>query len=91
MSFNYPKGVYFEGVKMVKVISIEVPEGLDEKDARLAIAIEAFRRELISVGKAAELAGIPLQTFIEELRKRGIPAYRYDDEEAMRELEIGTS
>ncbi|RLF38373.1 MAG: UPF0175 family protein [Thermoplasmata archaeon] len=76
---------------MVKVISIEVPEGLDEKDARLAIAIEAFRRELISVGKAAELAGIPLQTFIEELRKRGIPAYRYDDEEAMRELEIGTS
>ena len=68
---------------MAKVISIEVPEGLDEKDVRLAIAIEAFRRELISVGKAAELAGIPLQTFIEELKKRGIPAYRYDDEEAM--------
>ena len=57
---------------MVKVVSIEVPEGLDEKDVRLAIAIEAFRRGLISVGKAAELAGIPLQTFIEELKKRGI-------------------
>jgi len=76
---------------MVKVVSIEVPEGLDEKDVRLAIAIEAFRRGLISVGKAAELAGIPLQTFIDELKRRGIPAYRYDDEEAMRELEIETS
>ena len=76
---------------MTKVVSIEVPEGLDEKDVRLAIAVEAFRRGLVSVGKAAELAGLPLQAFIEELRRRGIPAYRYNDEEAMRELKIETS
>jgi len=73
------------------VVSIEVPEGLDEKDVRLAIAVEAFRRGLVSVGRAAELAGLPLQAFIEELRRRGIPAYRYNDEEAMRELKIETS
>ena len=58
------------------------------QDVRLTIAVEVFRRELISIGKAAELAGLPLQAFIEELRKRGIPAYRYNDEEAMRELKI---
>ena len=62
-----------------------------KKDVKLAVAIEAFRRGLVSVGKAAELAGLPLQAFIGELRKRNIPAYRYDDEEAMRELKIGTS
>ena len=73
---------------MTNVVSIEVPEELDEKDVKLTVAIEAFRRGLISVGKAAELAGLPLQAFIEELRKRNIPAYRYDDEEAMRELKI---
>ena len=76
---------------MTKVVSIEVPEGLDEKDVKLAVAIEAFRRGLISAGKAAELAGLPLQAFIEELRKRNMPAYRYDDEEAMRELKVGAS
>ena len=58
------------------------------QDIRLTIAVEVFRRGLISVGKAAELAGLPLQAFIEELRKRGIPAYRYNDEEATRELKI---
>ena len=75
---------------MTKVVSIEVPGELDEKDVKLAVAIEAFRRGLISVGKAAELAGLPLQAFIRK-RERNIPAYRYDDEEAMKELRIGTS
>jgi len=45
----------------MKAVSIEVPEELDEKDVKLAVAIEAFRRGLISAGKAAELAGLPLQ------------------------------
>jgi len=44
----------------MKVVSIGVPEGLDEKDVRLAIVIEAVRRGLISVDKAAESAGLPL-------------------------------
>ena len=48
----------------MKVVSIGVPEGLDEKDVRLAIVIEAVRRGLISVDKAAESAGLPLQTFM---------------------------
>jgi len=74
----------------LKAVRVEVPEGLGEEDVRLAVAVEAFRRGLVSVGKAAELAGLPLQAFIEELRKRGIPAYRYGDEEALRELGIET-
>ncbi len=69
---------------------MKVPEGLKEKDIKLVVAIEAFRRGLVSIGKAAELAELPLQIFIEELKKRGIPAYRYDEKEALRELGLET-
>jgi len=72
----------------LRVVRVEVPERMSEVDVRLAVAVEAFRRGLVSVGKAAEMAGIPLQKFLEELKKRGIPAYPYDDEEALRELVI---
>jgi len=37
----------------MKVVSVEASEGLDEKDVRIAIAIEAFKRKLVSVGKAS--------------------------------------
>lgn len=74
----------------MKVIQVKVPEGLKEKDIKLVVAIEAFRRGLVSIGKAAELAELPLQVFIEELKKRGIPAYRYDEKEALRELGLET-
>jgi len=74
----------------LKVIQVKVPEGLKEKDIKLVVAIEAFRRGLVSIGKAAELAELPLQVFIEELKKRGIPAYRYDEKEALRELGLET-
>ncbi|RLE94654.1 MAG: UPF0175 family protein [Thermoprotei archaeon] len=74
----------------MRVIQVKVPEGLKEKDIKLVVAIEAFRRGLVSIGKAAELAELPLQIFIEELKKRGIPAYRYDEKEALRELGLET-
>ncbi|RLG52619.1 MAG: UPF0175 family protein [Thermoproteota archaeon] len=70
----------------LRVVQVEVPEGLEEQEVRLAVAIEALRKGLVSVGKAAELAGLPLQAFLEELKKRGMPAYCYSDQEALREL-----
>lgn len=39
---------------------------------RLLIAIELYLDEKISIGKAAELSGIPFEEFIDELRKRKI-------------------
>ena len=73
----------------MKVIEVKVPEGLSEKDVKLAIAIEAFVRGSVSVGKAAEIAELPLQVFLEELRKRGHAAYQYSDEEVTKELDLG--
>jgi predicted HTH domain antitoxin len=72
----------------MKVVQVKVPEFLSERDVKVAAAVEAFSRGSISVGKAAEIAEIPIQEFLLELRKRGIPAYPYTDKEALKELKL---
>lgn len=72
----------------MKVVQVKVPESLSERDVKVAAAIEAFSRRSVSVGKAAEIAEIPIQEFLLELRKRGIPAYPYTAEEAFKELNL---
>ena len=72
----------------MKVVQVKVPESLSERDVKVATAVEAFSRSSISVGKAAEIAEIPIQEFLLELKKRGIPAYPYTDKEALKELKL---
>jgi predicted HTH domain antitoxin len=73
-------------VFLTKVVQVKVPDFLSEKDVRIAAAIEAFSKGSISVGKAAEIAEIPIQEFLVELKKRGVKAYPYTDKEALKEL-----
>jgi predicted HTH domain antitoxin len=68
------------------MVQVRVPEFLSERDVRIAAAIEAFSKGSISVGKAAEIAEIPIQEFLVELKKRGIIAYTYTKKEALKEL-----
>jgi len=72
----------------VKVVHVKVPESLSDRDVKLAAAIEAFSKGSVSVGKAAEIAEISIQEFLVELRRRGVPAYPYTDDEALKELKF---
>ncbi len=73
--------------KTVRVIIPSNYVGDLEKDVKLALAIDLFFRGIISLGRAAEIAEIPIQDFIHELRKRGIVPFTYDEDELKRELE----
>ena len=73
---------------MTKVVQVKVPEFLSDRDVRIAAAIEAFSKGAISVGKAAEIAEVPVQDFLVELKKRGIKAYPYTAKEALEELNL---
>jgi len=46
-----------------------------EKESRMLIATELYREGKISVGKAAELANLPFEDFIEELKYRKTKIY----------------
>ncbi len=72
----------------MKEVHVKVPESVSEKDVKVAIAVEAFTRGLVSIGKASEIAEMPIQEFLIELRKRGIAAYPYSDEDALKELSL---
>ncbi|WP_420455792.1 UPF0175 family protein [Rubrivirga sp.] len=63
------------------MITLDLPPTIDEARARLLLAIALFQEEEVSVGKAAEIAGLSYRDFLDALRERGIPAYIYDDDE----------
>jgi predicted HTH domain antitoxin len=46
-----------------------------EKESLILIATELYREGEISVGKAAELADLPFEDFIEQLKKRKMKIY----------------
>jgi predicted HTH domain antitoxin len=53
---------------------------------RLDRALQAYRRRQVSLGRASELAGVPVTVFIDELRGAGILRH-YGADELRRDLE----
>lgn len=53
---------------------------LTEKAARL-LALEFYREERISIGRAAELCLMPLEAFMEFAVEHGVPVIRYTEED----------
>jgi len=58
-----------------------------EKEFRLYLAAGFFRKKLLSLGKACQLADTGMWEFIDFLGELGIPLIDYDDEEIEREIE----
>lgn len=52
---------------------------------RLVRAQDAYRRREVSLGRASELAGLPITVFLDELRRAGI-LRSYDTDELRRDL-----
>jgi predicted HTH domain antitoxin len=46
---------------------------LDERDAVVDIAIGLYKRQMVSLGRAAEVAGMSSPEFLAELGRRQIP------------------
>ncbi len=54
----------------------------------VALACRMFADKVLSLGKAARMANIPVECFIERLGEMGIPAVVYTDEEFDQELKV---
>lgn len=73
-----------ENRKNSEVLREALDIGLKEK--KLAIALERYKSNEISVGRAAELADMPLSTFLDFLRARNVP-FNYTVRELMEDFE----
>ncbi|MEO1216516.1 MAG: UPF0175 family protein [Bacteroidota bacterium] len=69
-------------------MSITIPQeylkaaGMTEKDLKLEIALIFYQRRVISIGKAAQLAGVSRWDFQQAMKTRKIPV-NYDISELM--------
>jgi predicted HTH domain antitoxin len=59
-------------------VAVPLDERLLESGVTIALACRLFAEKALSLGKAARLAGLSPQSFIEQLGAAGIPAVDYD-------------
>ena len=64
---------------LVKAANLE-ERNLSEEAARL-LALELYREEKVSLGRAAELCRTPLAAFMDFAAKHGVPPLRYSYED----------
>jgi len=67
----------------------EVPDvaNLSQTDAQILFAMKLFETEKLSLGKAAEMAGLSYRAFYELLVRYGIPAVSMTEEDVKWEIE----
>lgn len=61
----------------MQTISIQIPAlaGVSEFEARIILAGELYQREKVSLGQAADIAGLSKRTFIEIMGKYGFSVF----------------
>ena len=69
-------------------LTLTIPEtaNLSKTDAQILFAIKLYETEKLSLGKAAEVAGLPYRTFYDLLIRYGIPVINIIEEEIEQEI-----
>ena len=69
-------------------VAVPLDEHLLESGVTVALACRLFAEKALSLGKAARLAGLSPQSFIDRLGAMGIPAVDYEPAEIDSELAL---
>lgn len=75
--------VLVEGRPLLLTIPLPLDAGLPE--ALLELAVALYESDQVSLGRAAEVAGLPYSQMIDALGRRGLPVVRYGIEDLDRE------
>jgi len=59
---------------------------ISEREALVDVAIGLYKRDAVSLGRAAEVAGLGTPEFLNELQRRRIPV-NYDPDDLRQDLE----
>ena len=71
---------------MMNSLTITLPDGITESEARLLLAIKLYEQGRISSGKGAEIAGYSRRTFMELLGKQGTAVFNSSPNELADDL-----
>ena len=67
-------------------LAVPYDERLAKEDVHVAVAVRLYENEVISLGKAAGIAGLSLSELIDGLGALNIPVIRYPAEDLKREI-----
>jgi len=68
-------------------ILVNLPEmNIKEDEVKLLLAIKLLEEDLVSLGKAAEIAGYSEKAFSEILIRKGVPPIKYSKPDLDKEL-----
>ena len=59
----------------MKTVKFELPEHVNEKEVKMAVAAILFDKGILSSGQAAEFAGVSKRDFIENVGKYGVSIF----------------
>jgi predicted HTH domain antitoxin len=74
--------------RLIMELTLTVPDmaNLSQTDAQILFAIKLFEAEKLSLGKAAEVAGLSYRTFYELLIRYGVPIVSMTEEDVKEEI-----
>ena len=72
----------------MRTLTINIPDTVDLEDREMVmfLASRLYEKSKLSLGQAAEVAGLSKRAFMEVLGHYGVSIFNYDESELQREL-----
>ena len=70
----------------MKTLTVQIPDSVDEREAKTLLAAKLYEKGSLSLGQAADVAGYSKRTFLELLGNYGVSVFNYSEEELEKEI-----
>ena len=70
----------------MKTLTLQIPDNLDEKEAKTLLAAKLYEKGSLSLGQAAELAGYSKRDFMKRLANYEVSVFEYSEAELDKDI-----
>ena len=70
----------------MKTLTLQIPDNLDEREAKTLLAAKLYEKGSLSLGQAADLAGYSKRTFMELLANYEVSIFDYSEAELEKDI-----
>lgn len=71
----------------MKTLTIQIPDSLDEREAKMLLAAKLYEKGSLSPGQAADLVGYSKRTFMQLLGNYEVSVFDYSEAELEKDLQ----
>ena len=70
----------------MKTLTLQIPDNLDEREAKTLLATKLYEKSSLSLGQAAELAGYSKRDFMDLLANYGVSIFEYSETDLEKDI-----